>query len=109
MVIISSLTHFMMEVAWLDGALQDLKEIGRYIAEDDPAAAYRVLTKIEALTNSLQHHLQLGRPGRVPKTRELVVLGLPYIIPYYIKRQDTCFLAVMHTSRKRPDRFLNQE
>jgi plasmid stabilization system protein ParE len=38
----------MMEVIWLDETLQDLKEIGRYIAEDDSAAAYRVLTKIDA-------------------------------------------------------------
>jgi addiction module RelE/StbE family toxin len=98
----------MMEVVWLDEALQDLKEIGRYIAEDDPAAAYRVLTKIEASTNSLQHHPQLGHPGRVPKSRELVVPGLPYIIPYYIKRQEVRILAVMHTSRKWPDEFLNQ-
>ena len=57
-----------MEVTWLEEALQDLKEIGWYIAEDDPAAAYRVLTKIEASANSLQRHPQLGRPGRVPKT-----------------------------------------
>ena len=99
----------MIEVVWLEEALQDLKEIGRYIAEDDPAAAYRVLTKIEAATQSLQHHPQLGHPGRVPKTRELVVSGLPYIIPYYIKRQEVRILAVMHTSRKWPDEFLNQQ
>ena len=99
----------MMKVTWLEGALQDLKEIGRYIAEDDPAVAYRVLTKIEASTNSLQRHPQLGHPGRVPKTRELVVSGLPYIIPYYIKSQEIRILAVMHTSRKWPDEFLNQQ
>jgi len=97
----------MREVVWLEEALQDLKEIGRYIAEDDPAAAYRVLTKIEASTNSLQHHPELGRTGRVPKTRELVVPNLPYIIPYYIKQQEVRILAVMHTSRKWPDGFLN--
>ncbi len=98
-----------MEVTWLEEALQDLKEIGRYIAEDDPAAAYRVLTKIEASANSLQRHPQLGRPGRVPKTRELVVPSLPYIIPYYLKQKEVRILAVMHTSRKWPDEFLNQQ
>ncbi len=98
----------MMEVVWLEEALQDLKEIGRYIAEDDPVAAYRVLTKIEASTNSLQHHPQLGHSGRVPQTREVVVSGLPNIIPYYIKRQEVRILAVMHTSRKWPDEFINQ-
>jgi toxin ParE1/3/4 len=39
----------------------------------------------------------------------LVVPGLPYIIPYYIRRQEVRILAVMHTSRKWPDEFLNQQ
>jgi len=53
----------------------------------------------------LQHHPELGRPGRVPKTRELVVPNLPYILPYYIKKKEVRILAVMHTARKWPDDF----
>ncbi|MEC4679436.1 MAG: type II toxin-antitoxin system RelE/ParE family toxin [Nitrospirota bacterium] len=97
----------MMEVKWLKEALQDLKEIGRFIAQDDPAAAYRVLSKIEAAALSLQQHPHQGRPGRVSKTRELVISGLPYILPYYLKQQEVRILAVMHTSRKWPDEFQN--
>lgn len=95
----------MKEVEWLEEALQDLKEIGQFIAADDPQAAYRVLTKIEASIQSLEHHPQLGRPGRVPKTRELVIPGLPFIVPYYLKQHKIRILAVMHTSRKWPDEF----
>jgi toxin ParE1/3/4 len=98
----------MMEVLWLEEAIQDLKEIGRFIAEDDPAAAYRVLTKIETSGHSLLQNPHLGRQGRVAKTRELIVPGLPYILPYYIKGQEIRILAVMHTSRKWPDEYLNQ-
>jgi plasmid stabilization system protein ParE len=97
-----------MEVLWLQEAIQDLKEIGQFIAADDPAAAYRVLTKIETSGNSLLHNPHLGRPGRVDKTRELIVPNLPYIIPYYIKGKQIRILAVMHTSRKWPDGFGNQ-
>jgi addiction module RelE/StbE family toxin len=96
-----------MAVTWLKEAVCDLQEIGRTISEDNPAAAYRVLTKIEASANSLERHPELGRPGRVPKTRELVIPGLPYILPYYIKKKDVRILAVMHTSRKWPDQFSN--
>jgi len=96
-----------MEVIWLNEAVQDLQEVGRTIAEDDPAAAYRVLTKIEASANSLERHPELGRTGRVPKTRELVIAGLPYILPYSIKKKTIRILAVMHTSRKWPDTFTN--
>jgi len=97
-----------MEVLWLKEAIQDLKEIGQFIVADDPAAAYRVLTKIETSGNSLLHNPHLGRPGRVDKTRELIVPGLPYILPYYVKGKQIRILAVLHTSRKWPDEFLNQ-
>lgn len=97
-----------MEVLWLKEAIQDLKEIGQFIEADDPAAAYRVLTKIETSGNSLLHNPHLGRPGRVDKTRELIVPGLPYILPYYIKGKQIRILAVMHTSRKWLDEFGNQ-
>ena len=97
----------MMKVEWLEEALFDLKEIGKFIAEDDPAAAYRVLTKIETAAHSLERNPQIGRPGRVPKTRELIVAGLPFILPYSIKRNTIRILAVMHTSRKWPDEFTN--
>lgn len=95
----------MTQVLWLDAALNDLKEIGRYIASEDPAAAYRALARIEAAANSLIHSPELGRPGRVPDTRELIVPGIPYILPYYIKNREVRILAVMHASRKWPDDF----
>jgi plasmid stabilization system protein ParE len=97
----------MMEVVWLKEATEDLKEIGRYIAKDDPPAAYRTLIKIKACGDSLQHNPELGRLGRVKKTRELVVAGLPYILPYYIQKKQIRILAVMHASRKWPDTFSN--
>ncbi|MFQ5444719.1 MAG: type II toxin-antitoxin system RelE/ParE family toxin [Nitrospinales bacterium] len=94
----------MMDVVWLEEAVH-LKEIGRYIAEDDAQAAYRTLTKIKASGDSLQHNPQMGRPGRVKGVRELIIPGLPYILPYYIKNREIRILAVMHTSRKWPDDF----
>lgn len=95
----------MMHVVWLEDAVNDLKMIGEYIAEDDPEAAYRVLTQIQAAADSLSRHPEMGRPGRVEKTRELVISGLPYILPYYIKKNEVRILAVLHTSRKWPGDF----
>ncbi|TDJ58286.1 MAG: type II toxin-antitoxin system RelE/ParE family toxin [Nitrospina sp.] len=94
-----------MHVVWLEDAVNDLKMIGDYIAEDDPEAAYRVLTQIQAAADSLSRHPEMGRPGRVEKTRELVIAGLPYILPYYIKKNEVRILAVLHTSRKWPGNF----
>ena len=95
----------MMHVVWLEDAVNDLKMIGDYIAEDDPQAAYRVLTQIQASADSLSRHPEIGRPGRVEKTRELVISGLPYILPYYIKKNEVRILAVLHTARKWPGDF----
>jgi len=98
-----------LALQWLEDAVFDLKEIGRFIAADDPGAAYRVLSKIETVAETLEHHPELGRSGRVPKTRELVVAGLPFILVYDIKRDKVRILAVMHTSRKWPDEFTNMQ
>jgi toxin ParE1/3/4 len=95
----------MMEVVWLEEATKDLKEIGLHIGKDDPSAAYRVLAKIKASADSLENNSELGRTGRVDKTRELVISGYPYILPYTIKKKQIRILAVMHTSRKWPDGF----
>lgn len=96
-----------MEVVWLKESIEDLKEIGRHIKKDNASAAYQVLIKIKASGDSLQHNPELGRLGRVKKTRELVIAGLPYILPYYITKKQIRILAVMHASRKWPDTFSN--
>lgn len=96
-----------MRIIWLEEAARDLERIVEYIAEDNPAAALSVLSTIREAPRVLLEHPHIGRPGRVEGTREFVVSGLPYILPYEIKDQDIRILAVMHTSRKWPDAFDN--
>jgi toxin ParE1/3/4 len=47
----------------------------------------------------------MGRPGRVAGTRELVISGLPFILPYVEKAGVVTILRVMHTSMKWPEKF----
>jgi plasmid stabilization system protein ParE len=49
-----------------------------YIAEDDRAAAVRVVQRILRSVELLKKNPAMGRAGRVPGTRELVVGGTPY-------------------------------
>jgi toxin ParE1/3/4 len=44
-----------------------------------------------------------GRPGRIAKTRELVVSGAPYILPYRIIGDTVQILRVYHPARRWPD------
>lgn len=95
----------MSAVIWLDEALEDLKSIGDYIAQENTEAAYTVLIKIKGTANSLSLHPEIGRTGRVNGTREIAVSDLPYILAYQITDKDIRILAVMHTSRKWPENF----
>ena len=56
-----------------------------------------------ALVEQLVTHPALGRPGRVAGTRELVVIGTPYLIPYRIRDKSLEILRVFHAARKWPD------
>ena len=92
----------MKPVVWIDKALDDLSAIGRFIAQDNPKAAHKILLKIKASADTLMYNPNLGRTGRVIGTRELSISDLPYIVAYQVRDQDVQILAVMHTSRKWP-------
>ncbi len=47
----------------------------------------------------------MGRKGRVRGTLELVINGIPYIVPYRIREKQVQVLSVYHTSRKWPESF----
>ena len=55
----------MNAVVWLDEALEDLKSIGDYIAQENTNAAYNILNSIKATADNLSRHPEMGRPGRV--------------------------------------------
>lgn len=44
----------------------------------------------------------LGRPGRVAGTRELVIPGTPYVIPYRLRGDGLEIIAVFHGRQKWP-------
>jgi plasmid stabilization system protein ParE len=94
-----------MRVRWLRTALRNLDEEATHIAADDPAAARLVVTRVLEATAQLAQHPALGRPGRVPGTRELVVLKTRYLIPYRVRGDTVEILRVFHTSRRPPQRW----
>jgi toxin ParE1/3/4 len=91
-----------MPIRWLRAALRSLQQEAEYIAQDDPAAALRVVGRIGDAVHYLEDHASMGRAGRVPGTRELVVSGTPYIVPYRVHGQDVEILRVFHAARKWP-------
>lgn len=95
-----------MIILWSPEAINDLAALRAYIAEDDPAAAQRVvLPIIRSIEQLLAAHPDMGRAGRVSGTRELVVPKTPTIVPYRIRNNRLQVLRVYHGARKWPERF----
>lgn len=93
----------MSRIAWLQAALDDLRDIHDYIARDNPAAARRVIATVRDEVKLLQQHPAVGRPGRIEGTRELVISRYPYIVAYRQTPTAVEILAVVHSSRRWPD------
>jgi len=96
-----------VKLLWTEPAKQDLRDIFSYIAEENPHAARRLLAKIRERALLLQDRPELGRPGRVDGTRELVISGTQYILPYRINAKQIQVLAVFHGARQWPEDFKN--
>jgi addiction module RelE/StbE family toxin len=97
----------MTQVVWSLSALEDLEEIVKYIAADNPQAALNIIERIESTAGALGHRA-IGRPGRVSGTYEKVVTGLPHIIAYAIERlrggaERIVILRVIHGARNWPN------
>lgn len=94
-----------MQVRWLRKALRNLDDEAAYIAADNQVAARLVVQRIIAAVELLVEQPGLGRPGRVPGTRELVVAKTRYIVPYRVRDDGVEVLRVFHTSRRLPTRW----
>jgi toxin ParE1/3/4 len=93
------------KIRWLRLALFDLDKLMGYIAKDNPEVATKVAEKIWETTQMLSNHPAMGKPGRVPGTREMVVTGTSYIVPYRVVANEVQILRVLHGARKWPEKF----
>jgi len=94
-----------VRVRWTEPAARALESIQDYIAKENPRVAFEVAQRIDVAVRQLEEHPEIGRTGRVRGTYELVIHGIPYIVPYRIKGQEVQILSVYHTSRKWPAAF----
>jgi len=92
-----------MNIQWLEDAVKDLQALRNYIAQDNPIAANRIAERIIESIKNLVDQPNIGRPGRVFGTRELVVRDTPYIIPYRVKNNIIEILRVFHGAMQWPE------
>jgi toxin ParE1/3/4 len=92
-----------VRVRWLRTANCNLDAAVEYIAREDPDAAREIYAYIRARVATLGKHPEIGRPGRVFGTRELVVEKYSYLIPYRIRGDEVQIIRVFHTSQSLPE------
>ena len=90
-----------MRLVWTRLANADRQKIREYIAQDNPAAALALDELFSEKTKRLVDHPNLGRPGRVAGTRELVA-HQNYILIYDTFSDQVRLLRVLHASRQYP-------
>lgn len=95
-----------MRVTFDPAARTELDRIFAWIAKDNPRAAFEMIARIEAKVMRLEtpELANMGRPGLVEGTREL--LEYPYIIVYkvYEERDEIVMVSVVHGAQDRKHR-----
>jgi toxin ParE1/3/4 len=89
-----------VRVKWLRAARANLIAVSEYIGQDNPDAAASTVAAIVKAVEILERFPALGRPGRISGTRELVISGTPYIVPYRVRGDVVQLIRVFHAARK---------
>jgi len=94
-----------VKLRWTLPAIEQLREIFDYIADDNPAAAVRMIKRIRLSMRQVTRMPYTGRVGRVGGTREAIVPGTSYIVAYRVLEDAVHVLAVLHGAQKWPESF----
>ena len=90
-----------MKLVWTRLAQADRRAIREYIATDDQRAALAMDELFTQKAARLAQFPEMGKPGRVDGTRELVA-HRSYILIYAVKDDHVQVLRIMHTARQWP-------
>lgn len=87
-----------MALKWTKTALRSVDEIAGFIAKNNPTRATRFVLELKDAVTKLQVHPGMGKAGRVPGTRELV-LHKNYLAIYRVRGDDVEILRLHHVAR----------
>jgi plasmid stabilization system protein ParE len=93
-----------MRLRYTRRARQHIDGIHSYIAERNPDAARRVIQRIRATAELLAEFPLTGHPGLVRGTREMIVVGLPYVIVHRIDPKNDRIMEILGIYHMAQDR-----
>jgi len=93
-----------VKLLWSAKAASDRKRAIQFIADQNVAAAISQLDEIERQTDLLIDQPEIGRPGRIEGTRELVVSRTSSIVIYRVRQKikQVEILRLVHGAQKWP-------
>jgi len=95
-----------MKLVWTRRANRHVRDAYSYWArEKSVEAAETMLDRIFAAVELLPNHPEMGREGRIPGTRELVLRPTPFLIAYRVRKEKIEIVALLHGARKWPERL----
>jgi toxin ParE1/3/4 len=97
-----------VKVEWSHYAESDRNRIYDYIDAESPGGAILVDNRISNSIAALAEFPEIGRPGRVQGTRELVIQRTPYIAAYTIAGDIVLILRILHGAQIWPIDLQNQ-
>ena len=87
---------------WSSRARRELNAALAHIAQEDAERAAAVYARIDQATAHLRNHPAMGRPGRIPGTRELVIPRTPFVAIYIVERGVVRIISLHHTAQEWP-------
>jgi toxin ParE1/3/4 len=92
-----------MRVRWTEPAALDLTNVCDYTEQHHgPEAARKLALRVYEAIGSLPQFPHLGRLGRKPGTRELVLPGLPFLAVYRVRKDVIEIARILHGAQKWP-------
>jgi toxin ParE1/3/4 len=89
-----------MKVRYTRRALANVDRIFRYIARENPAAAARVVARIEDLVGQLAGIPEMDEGAEMRGIRRLVATPFPYLIFYEVALDEVIIHRVRHAARR---------
>jgi addiction module RelE/StbE family toxin len=90
-----------MKLRWTSTAREDRARIARTIAADSVSAARKLDLRFEQSADRLLTYPELGRPGRLAASREMVV-HQNYILVYEVDGETILILTILHAAQRWP-------
>jgi toxin ParE1/3/4 len=93
-------------IVWTEQATRQLDQVQEFIAlSNSPEVSLNVAFQVLASIEQLARFPMLGRTGRVPGSRELIIPNTPFIAAYALDEERVIILAIYHGSQKWPEAF----